>query len=124
LFFSTQLRSSNLAQLVVSWWQVDRIRTSPSAGRLLRLQPPCVVVVEDRPAEVLARTVSRAASDSGRLTVTYDCRSALGACTLRLEVTPAGTIAAICWTADGTERRIEEDAVEVYQPAAACSRGE
>lgn len=105
----------DLTRLVESWWQVDRIRTSPRAGRLLRLQPPCVVVVEGRPAEVLARTLSRAESDSGRLTVTYDCRSALGACTLRLEVMPAGTIAAIRWTAEGTERRIEEEAVEVYQ---------
>lgn len=121
----------DVARLVESWWQIDRVRISPREGRLLRLKPPCVVVVEDRPAEVLARTLGRGSAttiagaapsiaeqgsvaEQSSISVVYECRSAAGACRLRLAVAPGGTLEAVYWTTDGRERRITEESVEVY----------
>jgi hypothetical protein len=110
----------DLARLVESWWKIDRIRASPREGRILRLQPPCVVVVENRPAEVLARTLGQGASPTATATamelmhVVYDCRSARGACRLTVTVTASGAIAGVDWMEDGVERRIMEEDVEVY----------
>lgn len=119
---------NDMARLVASWWRIDRVRISPREGRLLRLQPPCVVVVEDRPAEVLARTLAnlphgasattvaddRLFADNGLLEVLYECRSVAGDCRLRLTIAPGGALDGIFWTADGRERRITEECVEVY----------
>lgn len=106
------------ARLIESWWKIDRVRISPREGRLLRLTPPCVVVVEDQPAEVLARMLGRTSattSDGGdSISVVYECRSPRGDCRLRLAVTPGGAIAGVYWTTGGVERRITEESVEVY----------
>lgn len=110
----------DLTRLVESWWKIDRIRASPREGRILRMQPPCVVVVEDRPAEVLARTLGQTASTTAGtamielMQVVYECRSARGPCELRLVVTASGAIAGVSWTEDGVKRRIAETDVEVY----------
>jgi len=120
---------NDIARLIGSWWKIDRVRISPREGRLLRLKPPCVVVVEDRPAEVLARTLARASTGTSTATiagaaasiaehesisVVYDCRSVAGSCRLRLAVAPGGALEAVYWTTDGCERRITEESVEVY----------
>jgi len=113
------------ARLIESWWKIDRVRISPREGRLLRLKPPCVVVVEGRPAEVLARTLGRVSAttnawevgsptDDGSISVVYDCRSSQGECRLRLAVAPGGAIAGVYWTTEGREREIMEESVEVY----------
>jgi hypothetical protein len=106
---------TDLRRLIEAWWKIDRIRASPREGRLLRIEPPCVVVIDDQPAEVVARTLGRAADESGTIQVDYDCRSAQGACRLRLTVTACGAIAAIAWTAEGIEQLVNEEQVEVYQ---------
>lgn len=106
---------NDVYRLIETWWKIDRIRASPRDGQLLRIEPPCVVVVDERPAEVVARTLGRTADAGGGIQVDYDCRSAKGACRLRLIVTACGAIAAILWTAEGTERTISEESVEVYQ---------
>jgi hypothetical protein len=120
---------TDMARLIQSWWKLDRVRISPREGRLLRLKPPCVVVVEDRPAEVLARTLARTSTgasattiageegsftDTSSIEVVYDCRSVAGSCRLRLAIAPGGTLEAVYWTSDGRERRIDEESVEVY----------
>ena len=106
---------TDVRRLIEAWWKIDRIRASPREGRLLRIEPPCVVVVEEQPAEVVARTLGRTADETGAIRVDYDCRSAQGACRLRLTVTACGAIAAIAWTADGIEQLVSEEQVEVYQ---------
>jgi hypothetical protein len=99
-------------RLIASWWQVDRVRVSPHEGRLLRLEPPCVMVVESRPAEVLARTVGRTAAGPF---VVYDCRSATGPCQLRVVPLGEGYVSRVSWIEDGRERELAADDVEVFQ---------
>ena len=101
---------TDLWRLVQSWWNVDRIRVSPREGRLLRLQPPCILLVEGCPVEVLSRILGQ--STRG-LTIAYECRSAAGAC--RLTVQPAGnSTPEVTWFASGVERLIAEHEVEVF----------
>ncbi len=99
-------------RLIASWWQVDRVRVSPDEGRLLRLEPPCVVVIESRPAEVLARTVGRTAAGPF---VVYDCRSATGPYQLRVVPLGDGQVSCVCWIENGRERELAADDVEVFQ---------
>lgn len=47
-----------LVDCLRAWWQVDRIRVSPREGRLLRLRPPCVVVIESDAVELVQRMVA------------------------------------------------------------------
>ena len=60
----------DLWRLIRSWWQVDRIRISPSEGRLWRLDPPCVVFVDGTPVEVLRKLPTT--QDASRV-VEYEC---------------------------------------------------
>lgn len=106
---------ADVRHLIEAWWKIDRIRASPREGRLLRIEPPCVVIVDERPAEVVARTLGRSAGEGGPIHVDYECRSAQGACRLRLTVTACGAIGAIFWTAEGAERMVTENEVEVFQ---------
>ena len=101
----------DLVRLVRSWWRVDRVRISLDEGRLLRFEPPCIVVVEARPAEVLARTTGQSAAGPF---VAYDCRSALGPCRLQVGLPGPGLAPRVCWTEQGAQRTIAADSVEVY----------
>lgn len=101
--------ASDFRRLLRSFWRVDRIRTSPADGRLLRLQPPCILVVDGRPMEMVARTLVHAAEGT---TVSYVCR--LGQDEGRLTVPVAGGSTAVVWTTYGVERRLTADQVEVF----------
>lgn len=104
----------DFVRLVVAWWRVDRVRVSPEEGRLLRLEPPCFVVVAGRPAEVLSRTLGR---DPGGPFVSYECRHAQGDCRLRVGLTIDGATAAVSWTTDGVERSLRPEEVETFVPS-------
>jgi hypothetical protein len=99
-------------KLTRSWWNVDRIRVSPREGRLLRLQPPCYLLIDGRPAEVLARTLAQ--GDSG-WTVSYECRTADGDGNLTVRMIGDST-SDVVWTTDGVERLIASDEIEVFVP--------
>ena len=60
-----------VVHLLHSWWRGDRVRIAPGEGRLLRLKPPCLLLIADQPAQVCRRTVR------GRRVI-YFCRSVLG----------------------------------------------
>ena len=49
----------DIVALARSWWQVDRIRTPPRDGALLRLSPPCLVRVRGAVLGFAARRHSR-----------------------------------------------------------------
>jgi hypothetical protein len=60
-----------VADLLHSWWVGDRVRIAPTEGRLLRLQPPCLLLIGDQPARVCRRRVHG-------LRVIYFCRTIVG----------------------------------------------
>jgi hypothetical protein len=62
-----------LWRLLHCWWSADRIRISPSAGRLLRLGPGSVLVLAGEPV----RVVGRSAEAGG---VAYHCIGVAGDC--------------------------------------------
>lgn len=103
----------DLVRLVVGWWRVDQVRISPDEGRLLRLQPPCFVVVAGRPAELLSRTVGH---DAGGIFVAYECRSTHSVHRLQVRVVDRHAASAILWTTDGVERLLGPDEVETFVP--------
>jgi hypothetical protein len=102
---------NSAGSLVRDWWQVDRVRASPREGRLMRLQPPCIIRVGRQVVEVLRRSVSQTSAGSY---VTYDCDNGEGPC--RLRVTPVGTTHCpiVHWVECGQEHEISEDQVVVY----------
>ena len=63
---TTNDRGQSLCQLLAgalqTWWQQDRIRISPNEGRLLRLQMPCILVVNGDLVELTGRTVCRSST--------------------------------------------------------------
>jgi hypothetical protein len=100
-----------IGDLLRSWWQVDRIRVSPSAGRLLRLQPGNIVGIADRDIEVVSRCVSQSPSGSS---ICYQCRSADGSAQLCVTPVVFGVGERITWTEKDLERSLTADEVEVW----------
>ena len=101
----------DLYLLFRSWRQVDRVRISPTAGRLLRLIPPCVISVNGRPVEVLSRSVSH---ETAQPIVQYDClcegRTAQLFVTLREKREPTSVV----WCENGQARDLSEADVKAY----------
>jgi hypothetical protein len=104
---------ADCVQLLKSWWSVDRVRVSVDEGRLLRIEPPCVIVVGARPAEVWQRTTVQSAA--GPLII-YDCQSTSGSCQLQVTPRGKGVRPSVCWTDEQTVRYLSPEDVEVYQP--------
>ena len=77
-----------LTELVGHWWQGDRVRVSPAQGRLLRLQPPCILRIGDRVYEVIDRRVGNVPEGAF---VAYGCDDGVEHCELR--VFPVGLTA-------------------------------
>ncbi len=100
-----------IGELLHVWWRMDRIRISPRAGRLLRLHPPCIVYMEDRPVEIVTRTVSRTSVGP---CVYYGCRTADGSAQLCVAPASPGVGEHITWMEHGRERSLAADAVEVW----------
>ncbi len=99
------------ARLARSFWEVDRVRAPPGEGRLLRIRPPSILMVEGRAAEVLARSVGDGASGPY---VLYRCRSASGPCQLRVAPVGPGWRPRLRWMENGVERELSEGEVEVF----------
>src|SRR5262245_19117050 len=102
---------ASAAALVADWWRVDRIRTSPHEGRLLRLGVPCMLRVGTELVEVKRRSVGESAAGPY---IIYDCVGELGAS--QLWVTPIGQThrPIVRWVRNGTVRELSEGHVEVY----------
>ena len=103
-----------IVELLKSWWRVDRIRSSPAEGRLLRLQPPAFVVIDERTIEVTRRVVGQ---DRDGPFVVYDClEDGLPA---RLLVRPAAGCETmpVRWLSPLGEREFDERDVSVFEPA-------
>src|SRR3954466_11436517 len=96
-----------LARLLHCWWTTDRIRTSPRAGRLLRLGPGSFLLLAGEAAQVVAR---RAAGGH----VGYRCTTAGGDCEIRVS---EGVVV----VRGGAEQTLDPEQVEAI-PGPSCSR--
>ncbi len=105
---------SGIVELLRSWWRVDRIRSSPTEGRLLRLQPPAFLVIEGRTIEVTRRLIGQ---DRNGVFVSYDCleNGSTGRLMVRLAA-DLGTLP-VRWIGTGGERVLDERDVSVFEPA-------
>ena len=70
-----------LLRLLCSWWRVDRVRVSPTEGKLLRLEPPCMLRIGERVLEVVRRSVGQTPDGTY---VAYTCEDNPGVCELRV----------------------------------------
>lgn len=97
-----------------SWWRVDRIRSSPVEGRLLRLQPPAYLVIDGKTIEVTRRVIGQ---DRDGAFVSYDCleNGSAGCLMVRL-ARDLGTLP-IRWIGAYGERVLDERDVSVFEPA-------
>lgn len=73
-----------LLKILCNWWRQDRVRIAPGEGRLLRLSPGDLIMINGEPFEILERAVS---GSEDTATVTYDCLSPTGA--FQLSIRPA-----------------------------------
>jgi hypothetical protein len=90
-----------LGHLLHSWWGGDRVRIAPAEGRLLRLQPPCLLLIADQPAQVCRRRVC------GRRVV-YFCRTIAGMGRLMIDRT------GVHWRRRRQVKRLRESDIEVF----------
>ena len=96
--------------LIRSWWLVDRIRVGPGEGRILRLHAGSLILVRNRPVEVVGRRVRR---NGSRVTVVYECRGAEGDAQLVVVTAEFGDCL-LLWIDDGRTQKIEETEVAIY----------
>ncbi|HEX3658867.1 MAG TPA: hypothetical protein VHV55_23945 [Pirellulales bacterium] len=103
--------AADVWHLVRRWWASDRIRLSPDEGRLLRLEPGSILVIEGRPVEVLERRAGEAAAGPY---VEYRCRGS--GVQGRLRVAPLGPDHCLRadWLEAGHSHGLPPVAIEVY----------
>ncbi len=94
-----------------SSWASDRPRPSPREGRLLRLRPAWILRVDGVSWEVRSRSVGET---PGGPYVLYHCGNASGTALLKLEPEGFSSRYALRWSEGGSERFLDEDAVEVF----------
>lgn len=98
-------------RLIRAWWHADRVRVSPREGRLLRLQPPCIVRIGREYAQVSRRCNGQ--TDAGPY-VRYDCTVDNRHASLLVELNPDLKDQAVFWTVDGETERYAADDIEVF----------
>ena len=103
--------SKALLDCLRSWWRVDRIRASPIDGRLLRLHPPCFVVIEGRSFEVAQRVVGQ---DTAGPFVDYNVVGHDGPARLLVRLTVETSQTVIRWIGPEGERSLEPNDVGVF----------
>jgi hypothetical protein len=99
-----------VCDLIRAWWRVDRIRTSPNDGRLLRLDFGSILDVGQQRVEVIDRVVS--AKDT-RLAIAYHCRTSEENTRLFITANRFGEIESCVWEVNGTRRDIHHHDIDV-----------
>ena len=105
------LIARQLAGLLHLWWRGDRIRVGPDQGRLLRLRPPCHLLISGRPLEVIGREVRH--RDAG-VSLVYSCEAVTGLGRLIVESANAASGLTIFWHEGAEVIRLLEADVEVF----------
>jgi hypothetical protein len=100
-------------RLVKSWWRDDRIRVSPREGRLLRLQPPCKLLIHGNPVQVLAR-IRRPQGSDDVASVVYSCWTPSGPGELLVEPREFSNAVRVTWRHRGCVEDVLEAEIEIY----------
>ena len=95
-----------------AWWRVDRIRASPRDGSLLRLSPPCLVVIGGQSFEIAHRIVGQ---DVAGPFVDYDLRGEDGSARLLVRLTIETSQSVIRWIGPDGEWPLDETEVAVFE---------
>ncbi len=98
-----------VGRLLHWWWRADRIRVSPREGRLLRLQPGDMLLIDGEPAVVSARQMLR---DLGDARIRYCCNGPADAFKLTVRQTSDGVVIGI--HRGGRVWRLADSDVEVF----------
>jgi hypothetical protein len=97
-------------RLLCSWWRADRIRVSPRAGELLRLEPPCCLHVSGQYAQILDR-----GTRVGGSTVIYRCGTRGEPGTLIVKFDSSTSMVAVEWRQGGQVTQLAAADVEVFR---------
>ena len=100
--------AADAASLFRTWWQKDRIRSSPSEGKLLRLASGAILSVNGTTIEVERRDVYETADGA---VLRLHCRS--NDAESDLWITGMG-VPTIVWCCADTDHRLTTDDVEVW----------
>ena len=107
--FRRLLRSAWLAARW--WWKVDRVRISPREGRLLRLEPPCLLRLGGLWAQVVGREV---ATGGAGPSVVYRLNADAGSAVLRVARRPGCRALSVHLRAGAGEESLPEEEIEVF----------
>jgi hypothetical protein len=101
-----------LAELLRSWWRIDRIRASPQDGRLLRLGPLCILFIRGCAFQVQRRAVVE--SETGPC-VNYDCAGESSAGQLWVTASRNHSAPQVCWVQGGEREDLSPSDVQVFE---------
>ncbi len=104
-------RVARWVRLLRSWWQADRVRISPREGRLLRLEPPCIVRIGGRYAQVLHRRTGQ--TPEGPY-VCYECEVDDQPAQLWVEPVGQAYMQRVRWSLAGVDASLLAEEVEVF----------
>ena len=95
-----------LLALIRAWWTIDRVRISPQEGKLLRIEPPSVLLVTGRLVRIVRKTFDQTQTGPA---VVYDGESE--GYPIQLLVQSPGKSAV--WIEDGAARNLSAEEVVV-----------
>ncbi len=99
--------------LICSFWKVDRIRISPNEGLLLRLSNKAIVIIKQKPLQILKRNIIA----SGEwIHVEYVCDGEDGLSLLRVTQKGSNTQPEVRWETRKGQFKYPEDQIEIYPP--------
>ena len=101
---------ADLADLFRLWWRKDRVRTSPSEGRLLGLAAGSIVDIQGLRVVVNGRHFVDTPQGA---VVRYTCEGPAAACELWISLRP---VPAILLVTGGEERELDSEDIEVWPP--------
>jgi hypothetical protein len=97
----------SVLDLILTWWNVDRIRVSPREGGLLRLVPGSIVCVAGTPLEITGRVVHGTSQGDW---LQYRCSSTQADGDLWISTIPVR----IHWCQNGHECELTPDEIELW----------
>jgi len=99
-----------VGQLIWTWWANDRIRCSPTEGRLLQLSPRSIIVIEGEWAVVRRRTVQPSCAEP---VVSYECETNRGPAQLTIDA--RGEVER--WETSAGKSTVDASEIEVFPVA-------